>query len=123
MINRDKQRGVTALGWLIILGLIGIFAIATLRLLPIYLEYYRIHSVLTGLEVERASEGSSQKQIKDYLTKRFDVESINRIRPRDIKITRKEENWQVRANYDARTPFIGNLDFIITFDKSIEIPR
>jgi hypothetical protein len=123
MINAKQQRGVTFLGWLLILALIGIFATATLRLLPIYMEYYRINSVLTGLKVERANQGTSKKEIRDYLTKRFDVESINRMKPTDIKVTAKDENWRVRANYEARAPFIGNVDFIVSFDKSVEVAR
>lgn len=122
-MNRRQQRGMTFTGWLLVLAIFGVFALAALRLVPIYLEYYRINSVLSSLEVEMVDGSPSKKDIKSFLDKRFNIESIARIKPSDIKITPKSETWEVRANYDARTEFIGNLHFIVTFDKVVEIKR
>lgn len=122
-MNRRQQRGMTFTGWLLVLVIFGIFALAALRLVPIYLEYYRINSVLSSLKVEMVDSSPSKKDIKSFLDKRFNIESIARIKPSDIKITPKSETWEVRANYDARTEFIGNLHFIVTFDKVVEIKR
>lgn len=122
-MNRHQQRGMTALGWLTVLALIGIFAVATLRLVPIYLEYYRVNSVLTGLKAEKVDGVDNKREIVDYLRKRFDVESIRTLKATDILISVKDENFLVRAKYERRQPFIGNLNFLVTFDKSVEVPR
>ena len=122
-MNRHRQRGVTALGWVIILAVIGIFAIATLRLLPIYLEYYRISSVLTSLAAEKSAGVEGKNEIRQYIEKRFNIDAVTRVKVSDIAVTAQSEHYEVRAKYDARTPFIGNVDFIISFDKSVEVPR
>lgn len=122
-MNRHRQRGVTALGWVVILGIIGVFAIAALRLLPIYLEYYRVSSVLTSLRADKAAGVEGKNEIRRYIEKRFDIDAINRLKFTDVTITGQSENYLVRAKYDARTPFIGNVDFILSFDKSVEVPR
>ncbi|MFK8015110.1 MAG: DUF4845 domain-containing protein [Gammaproteobacteria bacterium] len=122
-MNRQRQRGMTLLGWLFVLGIIAIFAIAALRLVPVYLEYYRVNAVLTGLKTEKADGSTSKKEIRDYLYNRFNIEAINRLKASDLSVTAKSEFYEVRAKYDARTPFIGNVHFIITFDKKVEIPR
>jgi Tfp pilus assembly major pilin PilA len=122
-MNRHRQRGVTALGWLVILAIIGIFAIAALRLLPIYLEYFRVSSVLTSLRAEKATGVEGKGEIRQYIEKRFDIDAINRLKVSDILVTAENDNYVVRAKYDARTPFIGNVDFILSFDKSVEVPR
>ena len=122
-MNRQRQRGMTMWGWLMVLAIIGIFAIAALKLVPIYLEYYRIHSALTALKVEKSDGVANKTEIRTFLGKRFNIEAINRLKPKDVMVTAKSEVYEVRAKYDARTPFIGNLDFIITFDKKVEIPR
>jgi len=45
----NKQRGVTAIGWLIILGLIAFFTLLVLRIAPMYLEFYSAESILENL--------------------------------------------------------------------------
>lgn len=122
-MNRQRQRGMTLLGWLFVLLIIGIFAIAALRLVPIYLEYYRVSAVLTALKTEKVDGVANKKEIRSYLYKRFNIEAINRLKASDIDVTLKSEVYEVRASYDARTPFIGNVHFIITFDRKVEIPR
>ncbi len=122
-MNRHQQRGMTAIGWLTVLALIGIFSLATLRLVPIYLEYYRVHSVLTGLKAEKVDGVENKREIQEYLRKRFDIESIRTLDTQDILISVKDENFLVRAKYDRRQPFLGNLDFIVSFDKAVEVPR
>ena len=114
---------MTFLGWLFVLAIIGVFVIAALRLVPVYLEYYRINTVLTGLKAEKVDGVANKREIRDYLYKRFDIEAIGRVKAKDLTVTAKSEVYEVRANYDARTPFIGNVHFIITFDKKVEIPR
>jgi Tfp pilus assembly protein PilE len=45
----NRQKGMTAIGWLIVLALIGFFVLLTLKMLPSYLEYYKIVSTLDSL--------------------------------------------------------------------------
>lgn len=122
-MNVRRQKGMTLLGWLIVLCLIGIFALAALRLVPIYLEYYRVSSVLTSIKAESVDGVASKREIYSLIEKRFNIESIGRLKAKDIKVTPKNETWLVRANYDARAPFLGNVHFIVTFDKKVEIKR
>ena len=46
MKGLHKQRGMTAIGWMLVLGLIAFFTLVTLRLLPMYMEYTKVVSVL-----------------------------------------------------------------------------
>ena len=47
-----KQRGVTAIGWMVILGLIGFFALIALKLFPMYSENFSVISSLKSLQNE-----------------------------------------------------------------------
>jgi len=121
-MNRDKQKGMTLMGWVIVLAVVGTFAIAVLRVGPLYLEYYKISSVLSSLPSEMSS-GATKQEIYAYLSKRFNIEAITVIDSKEVKIERQGEVFAVGVNYDARTSFIGNLNFIVTFVKAVEVPR
>ncbi len=58
MQSLKRQNGMTAIGWLIVLALIGFFVLLTLRMLPSYLEYYKIVSSLDSMEKETGLEFS-----------------------------------------------------------------
>ena len=122
-MNRDRQRGVTLLGWMVIIAIIGIFAIAAMRIGPLYLEYFKVSSVLSSLNAEFDGKASAKRDIQQYISKRFDIEQITGVDSRDVQVTRRGDVMEVALKYDARRPFIGNLDFIVTFDKKFDIKR
>jgi predicted Kef-type K+ transport protein len=64
----NRQRGVTAIGWLIILGLIAFFVLLTLRLAPVYIEAYKVSSQLKSLNREPNITKKSVPQICDLLS-------------------------------------------------------
>ena len=67
MRSLHQQKGVTAIGWLIILALIGFFVMLTLKMLPSYLEYFKVVSTLESLEKEPGF--SSPAEIKKMAEK------------------------------------------------------
>lgn len=120
---RTKQRGMTLIGWVIVVGILGVFALAGMRLLPVYLEYFKISSVLKGLDQEMEGERATMQAIRSYVQKRFDVESVNIIDEDDLLVERKGSVFEVRAQYDHRVPFVGNVDFTVAFDTAVEVDR
>jgi Tfp pilus assembly major pilin PilA len=117
------QKGMTLIGWVIVLAIVGVFALAGMRLLPVYLEYFKINAVLNGLDKEMEGEKATSKAIYIYVKKRFDVESVNVIDESDLNIEIKGAVYEVRAKYDHRVPFLGNVDFIVAFDTAVEVDR
>ena len=69
MSTRYNQRGMTAIGWLLVLGLIGCFTLVTLRLVPLYLEYYKVVAVLEGLEGKKSIVDKSNAEINEIALK------------------------------------------------------
>ncbi len=122
-MNYRQQRGITALGLLILLAFVGLFVFAGIRLVPVYLEHMKIESVMTGVEKEFDGNGPSQRAIMNYIEKRFDVESVNVISVRDVKIRRNGDAYDVVASYSNKTPFIANVSFEVDFEKKVTVRR
>lgn len=120
-IRPDRQRGMTAIGWMIVIAIIGIFVLATLRLLPPFLQYFKIESVLDGVVVEFNESTTNKRAILQYLERRMDVEQINILTPDEVDIEREGRGFKVGVNYDHRTEFIGPVNFIMTFTKEVEV--
>ncbi len=118
-----REDGMTALGIMILVVFIGLFAFGGLRLTPIYLNYMKVAGVLDGAYKEFDSQNPSRTAIRRSIQRRFDVESVSIITARDIKVTPDNGGFLVEAVYDHTVPFIGNIYFTAKFDKRVTIRR
>jgi membrane protein implicated in regulation of membrane protease activity len=121
MRSMKRQQGVTAIGWLIILGLIGFFVLLTLKMVPSYMEYYKIVSTLESLESETSV--SSARDITKLIERRFDISYVNTISAKDVRVTSAGPNWRVRAKYDSKVHLFYNVYVVMAFDKQVQVRK
>lgn len=120
---RAGQAGITTLGMIILVVFIGLFAFAGLRLMPVYLNYMKVVGAINGAVEEFDGQAPTRAAIRSSISRRFDVESVAIIAARDVEITSVESGFEVRADYDHQAPFIGNIAFLVQFDKAETIRR
>lgn len=118
-----RQAGMTALGALILVAFIGLFAFAGIRLTPVYLNYFKVVGVIDGVFQEFDGQNASIGEIRTSIARRFDVESITELTAREVKVQQADGGFEVRAEYDHKTPFIGNVSFSVHFNKSKLVRR
>lgn len=118
-----REDGMTALGVMILVVFVGLFAFGGLRLTPVYLNYFKVAGVIDGTYEEFDSQNPSRAAIRRSIQRRFDVESVAVITARDIKVTADSGGFKVEAVYDHTVPFIGNIYFTAKFDKNATIRR
>src|SRR6185312_16571406 len=94
-----RQRGVPAIGWLILLIPFAIIIYACIRLLPIYMNYMEVARSLNELQSEFQTGGATPAGIREALQKRFDVEGVDYPTVKDITVSRAGAGWQVEAAY------------------------
>ncbi len=123
LTDRKRQAGMTTLGIIVLLLFVGLFAFAFLRLTPVYLNYMKIVGVVDGVREEFDGQGPTSAAIRRSLRRRFDVESVGIITPRDVKVTSVDGGLQVSAVYDHTAPFISNISFMVHFDKTVVVRR
>jgi hypothetical protein len=119
--NKRRQNGMTGLGWLTVLFLIGFFALLTFKLAPTYLENYSVKSVLKSFEEEPLITQKSIKEISNMLTSRLITNGIRDIKRDMVEIEKKPGVLNIKINYFVRKPMIGNIDVIMSFEEEIEL--
>jgi len=115
------QQGMTAIGWMLVLGLIAFFTLITLRLLPLYLEFGKVASTLDSLKEEPNITRQTKSEIIKIIRKRFDVNDVNNVDPKLIKISKDKGVQKIGIHYERREHLVGNVDIIAIFDKQIEV--
>jgi len=119
--DKKKMRGLTGLSFLLLLALIGFFALLAIRLFPIYLEHYNVTSSLKSLQSEAWEVPVSKKEIKSLLLRRFQINDISHVGKEQIKVKSQNSGKLVSIAYEVRKPFIGNIDLVVSFSDSLEL--
>jgi len=88
-----------------------------------YLNYVKIAGIVDGVYKEFDSQNPTRNVLTKSISRRFDVEGINNINARDIKVTNEGSGFLVSAVYDHNAPFIANVSFTVHFDKKALIRR
>ena len=120
---KQRQRGATFLGIVVILLILGTALYAGTRLVPVFLEFTKVARALEQVRDENAAVDTSSQQIRNALERRWDVEDIRRIGWKEIEITKTSDGFDVTAAYDAEEPFIANVYLLVKFDKTVSIPQ
>jgi hypothetical protein len=119
---RHSQRGITFIGWLLLLVPIGICVYAGIRLAPIYLNYMRVAKSLSELASEAKSSSASTPQgLRTTLGKHFDIESIEHPDLKDIDIHREGDHFVAIADYEDVAPMFGNVSLLVQFHKQVDM--
>jgi len=121
--SNHRQAGMTALGMLILVAFIGIFAFAGLRLTPIYLNYMKVASVVSGIHSEFDGANATRASIRSSISRRFDIESVSVITARDVTVTKANGGYEVVVTYSHKAPFVANISFVVDFDKRVLVRR
>ena len=118
---RKHQRGVTAIGWLILLIPVAICAYAGIRIGPLYLNYMNVVHTLNVVAGEVDNGSATAVAIRSAIERHFEVEYIEYPSVKDFQITRDNGNWKIEANYDDQAPLFANVAILVTFDKTVKL--
>jgi Tfp pilus assembly major pilin PilA len=122
MAGKSRQGGLTLLGFIMVLAVLGIFAFVGMKLFPVYVEYYSVVTDMKGIQAEPGVSAMSPTKIKDLLFRRFYVSYVESVKKENVTVTR-QNGYNLRVQYEVRRPLVYNLDFVAKFDKSVELTR
>ena len=120
---KQRQRGMTFLGLVTILAILGAGLYAAIRLVPVYLEYTKVARALEQVRDEHSAIESNPQLIRRSLERRWDVEDIASIGWQEVEIKKSNDGYDVRAAYEVQQPFVANVYLLAKFDKSVVIQQ
>ncbi len=122
-VMKRKQSGITLIGFLITLAVVGFAAFIGMKLFPMYEEYYSVKMAAKGLAEQPGSADMDPAKLQGLLFRRLDVDYSESVKPSDVKFTRITSGWNMHIAYEVRRPLLYNLDVVGKFDISQDITR
>jgi Domain of unknown function (DUF4845) len=118
---RNRQTGVTALGWLFLLLPIAIVVYAGIRLAPVYLNYLKVVRAMESTASEAKASTTDPTSIRTAIDRHFEIDMVDYPTVKDMKITREGGSWVIESAYDDEAPLFGNISLHVVFDKKVTV--
>ncbi|MFI3157230.1 MAG: DUF4845 domain-containing protein [Methylococcaceae bacterium] len=120
-LSPKRQQGLTLISLVLLLGLIGFFVLLTLKIVPIYLDHGKVKSALAALKESPDIQMKSEAEIRESLTKRFNINYVYDVTPDEIKIVKHGEYLKVDIEYETVVKLVANLSVLAEFHDSFEV--
>lgn len=115
----QHQRGISFIGFIVILAVVGFFLFLGMRIGPTYMEYLTIRNAVD--KVARDASSPEPGAIREAVRKQMQIDYSANFRPEFVTVRRETTGATLVLNYEIRKPLLYNLDFVARFEHSAPI--
>lgn len=118
---RKQQQGMTFIGLLCVLAVVGMEVYAGIRLTPVYLNYLKVSKSLNGAAADAKGDNPDQRALMNALARQWEIQDIDVPDYKDVEITKDDSGTQMHIAYDQSVPYIANVALSVHFDKTVKV--
>ena len=112
--QRRQQRGLTLIGFILLITLIGAAGIVAFRAIPIYSEFFTIKRILKEINVENPE--TTPLQIRNQFDLKSSADYVYGIKSRDLDIGKENGRIIVSVRYQKTVPLVYNVSLLFDFE-------
>lgn len=116
----NKQRGLTFITLVLLLGVIAFFTMLVLKIGPIYFNHSKVVNAVEAVENTIDITSQSRSEIMSSLLKRFDMNYVEYVKGDDIHIIAQPGYVKVDIDYERVEHMVGNLSVLVEFHEGFE---
>jgi Tfp pilus assembly major pilin PilA len=122
-MNRKSQKGLTTIGWILVIAIFGSIVLTIFKVLPFYLEYFQVKSVLESVAEDQSIDPKSKRDLWEAISKRFRVNQSKSVKRENIVFAREDGVTTVTVDYRVEDNYVAQLFIGAHFVYSVEIRR
>ncbi|WP_213877210.1 DUF4845 domain-containing protein [Pseudomonas sp. dw_358] len=119
-----SQKGLSMVGWLVALFVIGFLVTVGARVVPLYMDDMTIKKIIVAIGTDKSDEVGS---VEDFYTHVYRGMQVNNIRDLDLKsalsVTEQQDVYLAHLKYEKREPLVGNIDLVVKFDHEFSVRK
>ena len=119
MNGLSAQRGISFLGGLLVLALLGFLALAVLQISPVYMDSMAVKKVMDLAVEEADGQYSGRGAVHNYLETQLSMNGIGYLKAGDFNIEQSRDGGLVLSleHRESRRLF-GNIYLTVAYDHS-----
>ena len=120
--SQKRQRGLGMFGLLFVFAVIGFITLIVMRCWPIYMNQMKITKAIHNVAKD-ADAASAQDSTGLYrpLEKYWDIDSIDTLDYKKVKLIRSDRGRAISYKYEARTPLFYNISLVMEFEETVPV--
>jgi hypothetical protein len=123
MRTYGRQKGITMIGFVMLLGVLGFFAYGFMKLYPAYAEYFGVVKSMKAMQTESNIENATIDYIRQRLTLQYNIQYVDEknVPPAAAQLITANGQHSLRIAYDRDIPFLYNVDLLVHFDHTVDL--
>jgi len=125
MRAHKRQQGLSIIGFLILLAVVGFFAYAAMLLIPAYTEYFGVVKSMKGVADEPGIETMPIEQIRSKLGFGMTLQYVGdkTVPANAIKLNTQGGARTLQVVYDKEIPFLYNVSLLLHFQHAENLSK
>ncbi len=117
-----KQHGMTLISMALIGSFLGALGLALLKILPAYMNYASVKSIMNEMPRSEKYKGRKPKYIRSMLYRKLDVNNLSMIYADKgaFRFSKIDGGYKLTLKYEQRENLIANLDYVVVFDHEVD---
>lgn len=117
------QRGLSLWSGLFVFGTIGFIALCVIKVGPLFLNEFSVKRAVHDIASKEGSVGGQVDvaAIRAALQRRWDIDYISQIEPKDIKVIRNGSGLFLSYDYEAEVSLFGNISVVARFKDDVPL--
>lgn len=116
---QHRQTGLTLVGLILVLAIIGVIAVLALKVTPTVTEYFSIKKAIGSVK----AAGGSIPEMRAAFDKQAEVGYIDAINGKDLEIVKNGENTEISFAYQKIIPLVGPASLLLDYAGSTNANR
>ena len=120
-IRHARQRGITLIGFIFVLVVVGFLGYMAMVLGPGYNEYYGVVKAMNFVAAENTPGSTDIEGMRKSIDRQFTVGYVDTVDGSKLVLVRDKGGNRITMDYEVRKPFVYNIDFIQKFSYSVPL--
>jgi Tfp pilus assembly protein PilE len=114
--SRERQRGLTLVGFLFVAAVVLIAALVAFRMAPAYIEWYTVQRALEN--AVKDTTDPTLNNIRRSMERKLNADYADAVSARDVEVTRQGNNIVASVSWQKKLPLVANVSLLLDFDAS-----
>jgi hypothetical protein len=113
----SRMRGISFLGWMLILIVAVVFISAGVKIVPAFLDFNTIRGIISSVLQDPKAALKTDTELLSDVGKRFSINNVTAIGVDDVVISRESSRLTMSVSYEVRGNLFKNIDLVMSFDE------
>ncbi len=116
-----RQRGMSVIGLLLLLVVIGFVALIAMKVIPMYVQYFSIKSTIESVRKEPQLAQMTPQDIQAAIQKRFDIGYVENIKANQLRIRNDRNGRVIDLVYQEERALFYGLYVLLKVNESLPL--